>query len=102
MKKESGVLNFVVSDNGKGFSEKVLNNFGMPFNIDVDPLHNNSATTGLGLSIIKKIVTMLQGEVRAENNMDGGATVIVELSHYQFESGAKQDQEARKHLMHKI
>lgn len=98
MEGEGGIFNFVISDNGKGFSQKVLNNFGMPFNIDVDPLHENSATTGLGLSIVKKIVTMLQGETRAENNIDGGATVIIALPHYQFESAAKQDQEAKKAL----
>ena len=89
-------IRYVVSDNGTGFSQKIIKNFGMPFNIDVNPMQDNSSTTGLGLSITKKIVTMLQGEITPENNMDGGATVIISLPNYQFDSAAKKDQEQKK------
>ena len=48
------IIRYVISDNGSGFSQKILDNFGKPFNIDVNPMQDNSAISGLGLSITKK------------------------------------------------
>ncbi|MEM6602427.1 MAG: HAMP domain-containing sensor histidine kinase [Pseudomonadota bacterium] len=79
-------IRYIVSDNGDGFPQKVIDNFGTPFNLDVNPMHNNTASSGLGLSITKKITEALQGDIFASNNEDGGATVVVTLPNYSEEN----------------
>ncbi|MEM6603072.1 MAG: HAMP domain-containing sensor histidine kinase [Pseudomonadota bacterium] len=70
---------FSVADNGHGFTEQVLNNFGSPFNIGKDHLTEGFKSTGLGLSITKGLTEVLQGEVKAFNAPKGGAVVEVTL-----------------------
>ncbi len=66
-------LEIRISDNGTGIDESKL---GLIF----DPLFSttkNSLGTGLGLAIVKNFVTKFRGKIRAENNVDGGASFII-------------------------
>lgn len=64
-----------VSDNGTGIPENNLNQIFYPFYTTKQV----GAGTGLGLSTCYGIVTSHGGLIRAENNSNGGATIIVEL-----------------------
>ncbi len=60
-----------ISDRGVGFSEAILEHAFEPY------ATTKPGGTGLGLAIVKKIVEEHGGVVWAENNPQGGATVII-------------------------
>lgn len=71
-------VTFRIVDNGPGFSEDILPKvFERFFKGDVS--HNrNDGGHGLGLSIAKSIVTLLHGEIKAENEpQTHGAIVLI-------------------------
>ena len=68
---------YEVRDTGKGFSEKILKNFGSPFNIEKNPLIGGHKSTGLGLAIIKGLTETLNGTVKAFNAPEGGAVIHI-------------------------
>lgn len=66
---------FSIKDNGKGValeSQRHLFNISKYFN-------NNDRSTGLGLSIAKKIVEMLNGKIWIESELGVGTTFYIEL-----------------------
>jgi nitrogen fixation/metabolism regulation signal transduction histidine kinase len=65
------VLEF--SDNGPGFPESLLAQIFDPY------VTTKDKGTGLGLAINRRIVNELGGEIRAENRIEGGAAVIIQL-----------------------
>ncbi|QSX06942.1 HAMP domain-containing histidine kinase [Sedimentibacter sp. zth1] len=67
-----------VSDNGKGFSESLLQN---PFSRSIIGEKEGS---GIGLSIIKKVIDGHNGMITLRNKSEGGAVFIVKLPHKQF------------------
>jgi two-component system, OmpR family, sensor kinase len=67
----------IVEDTGPGFPEQDLPHVFDRF-YRADP-SRGSGGSGLGLSIVREIVKMHGGEVRAENRPSGGARLIVEL-----------------------
>lgn len=72
-KVSEGWYQIMISDNGEGFSKKILEN---PFSrIIVGEKGGN----GIGLSIVKKIVDGHDGNITLGNNKDGGAIYTVEL-----------------------
>lgn len=62
-----------VADNGTGFPDNVLSRAFEPY------MTTKSKGTGLGLAIVQKIVEEHSGRIRIENNIDGGAVVIIEM-----------------------
>lgn len=68
---------FRVSDNGIGIDKKYFEYIFKPFKT----LDNKSKTnsSGLGLSICKKIITELGGKLLAEEGNDGGTTFVIIL-----------------------
>ena len=65
------VLEF--SDNGPGFPEILLEQIFDPY------VTTKDKGTGLGLAINRRLVKELGGEIRAENRIEGGAAVIIQL-----------------------
>src|SRR5690606_1610005 len=64
-----------VCDNGSGISEENLRKI-------FDPFFTTKATgvgTGLGLSVVKKIVELHRGAIEVENRMLGGARVRITI-----------------------
>ena len=78
---ESPMLELRVKDNGKGISEPLLNNLYDPHTT------TKSKGGGLGLAVVKRIVEEHSGTTFAENNKDGGATVMVRLPLLSAHSG---------------
>jgi len=66
---------YLVRDNGPGISEEVIDDIFVPF------VKSKDGDTGLGLSIVKKIVETYGGEIKAYN--DNGACFEFTLKNYE-------------------
>ena len=71
--KNAGKIQITVTDNGKGFSEEQAKNLFQPF------FTTKANGTGLGLVIVKKILTRMQGEIKIESILNIGTTVTISL-----------------------
>ncbi len=63
----------VVEDNGPGFNTSILGTAFEPY------VTSKPKGTGLGLAIVKKLVEEHGGSIRANNNTEGGARLIIRL-----------------------
>lgn len=72
-KADSPELELRVSDNGKGIPDSMLSTLYEP------QTTTKSKGGGLGLAVVKRIVEEHAGSTFAENNTDGGASVVVRL-----------------------
>ncbi len=69
------IYEFSISDNGPGISEKYHKKIFKLFQtLDSDYKLEN---TGVGLSIVKKIITLLGGSIRVESTINKGTTFII-------------------------
>lgn len=79
VKKESDFLILKVSDSGIGLNEEDKANLFQDFFRVKNSKTRNITGSGLGLSIIKKIVEMYHGDISVESIPDQGSTFIVQL-----------------------
>jgi len=76
---DEGSLVLAVQDEGPGLSDEDKTKlFGKFVRLSARPTANEDST-GLGLSIVKKMVEALQGRVWCESTLGNGATFVVEL-----------------------
>ena len=68
-----------IIDTGVGISPENLPNMFMDFNKLDEHASMNRTGTGLGLSICKKMIEMMEGEVRVESEIDRGTKFIVTI-----------------------
>lgn len=75
--EKAGYYELRVADNGIGFDEKYLDRIFTPF----QRLHGRGEYegTGIGLSVVRKIVDRHGGQVTAQSRPDEGATFIITL-----------------------
>ncbi|MGH1385052.1 sensor histidine kinase [Kordia sp.] len=66
---------FYVQDNGKGIEEKYFDKIFVAF----QKLENNYKSTGIGLSIVKKIIELYNGEIWIESTPNLGSTFYFTL-----------------------
>src|SRR5262249_51342508 len=79
LKKESGATRCEVRDEGPGLSaDDPKKLFGKSARLSAKPT-GGEHSTGLGLSIVKKMVEAMGGRVWCESELGKGATFIVEL-----------------------
>lgn len=74
-KQEKEMIIFSVSDNGAGVKPELLTQI-------FEPMYTSDAgrsVAGLGLAICKEIINTHGGDIWAENNADGGLTVMFSL-----------------------
>ena len=77
-KQDSKVL-VVVKDEGQGFSEHDMKKVFQPFQkLSARPT-NNEGSTGLGLSIVKKLIEDAGGEIALKSEKGQGAEFTIEL-----------------------
>lgn len=67
-----------IKDNGDGLSEKTMKNLFKRF-YDGDFRKYNTAGTGIGLSLVKDLVTLHKGEILVENNPGKGVGFIIQI-----------------------
>lgn len=72
--RDSSSLNIAVRDNGSGFSEAMLEDFGKPYRSS-----KGKEGHGLGLFLVVNVVRKLGGSVSASNGADGGALILLRL-----------------------
>lgn len=77
LKTEGGRIIFTVDDNGPGISEDALKHIFDKF-YQADSSHRGEGN-GLGLSLVKRILTIEGGEVEAQNIPGGGCRFTVKL-----------------------
>lgn len=78
---ESGLdaLIFIVEDTGIGMSEDYLQNIFQPFEQESASVALNYAGSGLGLSIVKNLVDLMDGEIRVTSTKGKGSRFVVRL-----------------------
>ena len=67
-----------VKDNGKGLSERTMNNLFKRF-YDGDFRKFKTSGTGIGLSLVKDLVTLHKGEINVENHPGHGVNFIISI-----------------------
>jgi signal transduction histidine kinase len=76
---DAAVVRFIVRDEGPGLSEEDQQKlFGKFARLSAQPTGGESST-GLGLSIVKRLVEQMHGVVRCESRLGEGAAFIVEF-----------------------
>ncbi|HAH31270.1 MAG TPA: hypothetical protein DCL44_03035 [Elusimicrobia bacterium] len=72
---ENGAVTVIVTDNGPGFSEKMLNEGIKAFNTT----RKADGGTGLGLFVCAQILEKHGGTIKLENSERGGSRIIIRL-----------------------
>lgn len=72
---------FVVKDTGMGMDEEMLEHIFDPFIRGEDSVVNRIQGTGLGMSITKSIIDMMEGSIQVESKVNQGSrtTIILEF-----------------------
>ncbi|MDO4996994.1 MAG: ATP-binding protein, partial [Bacilli bacterium] len=73
-------LRINVSDTGKGISEEDINNIFNKFYRGEDNKDSDISGAGLGLSITKSLVELMDGKINVNSNEGEGTTFLVTLS----------------------
>lgn len=80
MREDGRVILFVqIQDNGMGMSPEFVKRIFEPFEREQNTTTSKIEGTGLGMSIVKKIVEMMQGDIRVESEKDVGSTFTIRI-----------------------
>lgn len=77
LRKKEGCYSFIIEDNGPGFSEETQKHLFDKF-YQEDSSHKQEGN-GLGLALVKKILSNVGGDIIAENIPEGGCRFTVKL-----------------------
>ena len=77
--QDAGRIKIAVSDHGPGIPRHALKKVFDDFYRVDNALGRKTRGTGIGLALVKKLITLSGGQVFAENNPGGGCTVIISL-----------------------
>ncbi len=80
-----GSYEFTVRDTGTGMEEEILEHIWEPFEIEAGSTTQEDYSTGLGLSITKSLVDLMDGEIVVDSKPDQGTTFKILLSFKQSE-----------------
>ncbi len=72
-------VRFTICDNGRGMSEEYQKVIFEPFSREQNIAWNKMQGTGLGMTITKSLVDLMQGTIRVESRLGEGTTFTVEL-----------------------
>ena len=71
--QESSFVELIIRDNGKGIDEAMLDRIFEPY------ITTKEKGTGLGLAIVKRIIDEHNGLIRVENQVNQGASIVIDL-----------------------
>lgn len=75
-----GCYELTVEDNGIGMSKEFLSKAFEPFEREEDVRTSKIQGTGLGMSIVKSIVSLMMGDIRVESEKNKGSKFIVTVN----------------------
>lgn len=78
-KESEQILQFICQDSGIGISEESLNHIFDEFYQENNSNTNHSSGSGLGLSITKKLVNMMDGKIELESTKGFGTKVTIQI-----------------------
>lgn len=84
---------FVVRDNGIGMSQEYLKHIFEPYFREQKFRGNQISGTGLGMPIVKNLVSQMNGEIRVESRLGEGTTFTVILP---FVKGQEKEEDTEK------
>lgn len=74
-----GKFQFIVEDNGRGISQEFKKDLFQPFKRERNTTKSGVLGTGLGLSVVKSIVDLMEGSVEVESEEGKGSKFTVDL-----------------------
>ncbi|MDD4369754.1 MAG: response regulator [Anaerostipes sp.] len=77
-----------IKDTGYGMSQDFLPRIFQPFEQEINPYSKEISGTGLGLTIVKQIITFMNGNITVESQLGKGSTFTFTL-HYDYRPLAK-------------
>ena len=86
----SGCYEFVFSDTGCGMSKEFMETIFEPFTRANDSRTTGIEGTGLGMAIVKSVVSMMSGSVEVDSELGKGTTFTVTV-HLKLRDGAQVD-----------
>lgn len=72
-------IRFTISDTGQGMSEEYQKVIFEPFSREQTTAWNKTQGTGLGMTITKSLVDLMQGSIKVKSRLGEGTTFVVEL-----------------------
>lgn len=78
-KQRVGIYRFVIEDTGIGMAPEYLKHIFEPFSRADDSRISKVAGTGLGMTIVKNLVAMMNGDIQVESEYKKGSRFIITL-----------------------
>ena len=83
-----------VKDNGCGMSKEFLERIYEPFSQERNVYSNKYSGTGLGLALVKRIVTEMGGSIEVDSELDVGTTFVIDIPfEYRLATEEKKEEE---------
>lgn len=79
-KNNSAFIQFKIQDNGCGMTPEFMERIFSPFEQESADVAQKHGGSGLGLSIVKSLVQLMNGAIKVESNVNEGTTFTVDLS----------------------
>ena len=92
----NSTLRFIISDTGIGMSKEYLPKIFDAFSQEDSSSTNKYGSTGLGMSITKSLVKLMNGNIEVESEKDRGTTFTVTVT--LADSSRKAEEKETKHL----
>jgi len=73
-------IQFIIKDSGSGLPENIKQFINQPLKQETTTTTTIDGLTGLGIAISKYLIAKLNGNINAENNKQGGATIQFQVS----------------------
>lgn len=89
MEDSKAVIRFTVSDTGCGMSSEMKERLFKPFEQESAATARKYGGSGLGLSIVKNLVSMMGGSIRVESEPGRGTAFTVDIPYIKSEAGAQ-------------